>query len=138
VDVRPVLLLKTVDLALLTMDGEVNDSLFLELDPFFIDNVVNLLSGVQDEEGLLHTVAFGVVLNVLTVCFKRDNRTARQLEDFFLRDFASFGAVLLKFEHLLSVSGSLSKVNLLAISADQMSLDHVFGLARFIPRLLLV
>ena len=76
-DVGPVLLLKFVHLTLLAMNREVDDSLFLELDPFFIDYVVNLLVGVENEEGLPHIFAFGVVLDVLAVCFKCYNLTAR-------------------------------------------------------------
>jgi hypothetical protein len=72
-DVGPVLLLKFVHLTLLAMDREVNDSILLELDPFFIDDVIDLLVGVEDEERLLHIIAFGIILDVLTVCFKRDN-----------------------------------------------------------------
>ena len=75
-DVGPVLMLEFVHLTLLAVDREVDDSLFLELDPFLIDDVINLLVGVENEEGLPHVFAFGVVLDVLTVCFKRYDLTA--------------------------------------------------------------
>jgi len=135
---RPVLIFESVDLTLLSMDGKVNNSMFMELDSFFIDDVMDLLVGVQDEERLLDAFALRVVYNVLAVCFKRDNRASRQLIDLFLCDRAGFGAMLLKFPHLFSVASGLGIVYLLAISADDMSFDHVLSPTLFDPGLLLV
>jgi hypothetical protein len=138
VDMRPVLQLKSVDLTLLAVNREVYDSLLLELDSLFIDDVQDPLIGVKDVERLLRIVAYRIVLDVLTVCFKRDNLATRQLIDLLLCDFSGFDVVLLKLPDLFDVSSSRSEEHLLIVSADEVYFDHVFCLALFRPGLLLV
>jgi hypothetical protein len=135
---RPVLQLKSVDLTLLAVNSEVDDSLLLELDSLFIDDVQDPLIGVKDVERLLRIVAYRIVLDVLTVCFKRDNLATRQLIDLLLCDFSGFDVVLLELPDLFDVSSSRSEEHLLIVSADEVYFDHVFCLALFRPGLLLV
>ena len=76
-NVGPHLLLEILHLSQLVVYCKVECLLYVELGSIFVGNEKDLLVVVHDVEGLLYFVPRRVILNILVICLKSNDMTAR-------------------------------------------------------------
>ena len=85
------------------MMREIKNLLDLKTDIILVLQQVNLLLVIHDKQRLRHLL-LSVILNVLTICLKRNKPTASQLKDLFHRNLVRHRIMELNLLDFLGIS----------------------------------